>query len=429
MGLFERKRFVWNEPWFFQQRIRTATEWLRIALFLLLAAAAIFAIFFWAAPAGGPLDWLRNLGISLAAPLVLWVYMDGVIARRQAALWDDKLIVNTDNGRFSSSDSYKLLEIAGARIVLPEESEWPSAVLFFFYQNEPHAIGIEREVNLKRMAKALHQAGVEVDLDGWHPDHESAIEKEFRWQADPESVLDRASLDPLPPGTPGLFSVDAMVLSLFYQLTALVLALAAIVGSVYYCYQNWNILDPVNLMVAIVVSIGSLYVAGYITDRFGLAAGSKVLVRSAKRQILKRDGLEIDPGANEMVPVAIIARNQFGKTIMKIREQGFLQADTVGQRMLFEGKKERWCIPLHAIRSVAIEEVHTGTPGQSTTGQMNYFVIVKFDADEDQEFGFRYDDREYGKHNEITRAQGAIRLYEVFESALTHAETTSTSIR
>jgi hypothetical protein len=23
MGLFERKRFVWNEPWFFQQRIRT----------------------------------------------------------------------------------------------------------------------------------------------------------------------------------------------------------------------------------------------------------------------------------------------------------------------------------------------------------------------------------------------------------------------
>ena len=41
MALFERKRFVWNEPWFFQQRIRTATSWLVFALVLLAIAVIV----------------------------------------------------------------------------------------------------------------------------------------------------------------------------------------------------------------------------------------------------------------------------------------------------------------------------------------------------------------------------------------------------
>ena len=43
MGLFQRKRFVWNEPWFFQQRIRTMKGWLICSLFLLAVAIAVGA--------------------------------------------------------------------------------------------------------------------------------------------------------------------------------------------------------------------------------------------------------------------------------------------------------------------------------------------------------------------------------------------------
>ena len=95
---------------------------------------------------------------------------------------------------------------------------------------------------------------------------------------------------------------------------------------------------------------------------------------------------------------------------------GFLQADHSGQRMLFEGKKERWSIPSQSIQSLAIEEVQTGTPGQSATATLNYYVVVKFSADEDQEFGFLYSEREFGEFDDIKLAEGGICVFEAFES-------------
>lgn len=67
---------------------------------------------------------------------------------------------------------------------------------------------------------------------------------------------------------------------------------------------------------------------------------------------------------------------------------------------------------------MAIEEVQAGTPGQSATGALNYYVVVRFAADEDKEFGFRYGERDFGKFDDIKRAEGGIRLYEAFESLL-----------
>ncbi len=126
----------------------------------------------------------------------------------------------------------------------------------------------------------------------------------------------------------------------------------------------------------------------------------------------------MNPDANDMIPVEIFVRDQFEKTVQKIHEMGFVQVDHPGQRMLFEGKKERWCIPLKSIRSLAIEEVQAGTPGQSATGALNYYVVVSFAADVDQEFGFRYGDRDFGEVDDIKRAEGGIRVFEVFESLL-----------
>jgi len=49
MGLFERKRFVWNEPWFFQQRIRTTKGWVIMGLLLVAVAAAVGAALYFTA--------------------------------------------------------------------------------------------------------------------------------------------------------------------------------------------------------------------------------------------------------------------------------------------------------------------------------------------------------------------------------------------
>ena len=81
-------------------------------------------------------------------------------------------------------------------------------------------------------------------------------------------------------------------------------------------------------------------------------------------------------------------------------------------------RKNAGRFPAQSIYSVAIEEVQAGTPGQSATGTLNYYVVVKFAADGEQEIGFRYGDRDYGEFDDVKRAEGGIRVYELFESLL-----------
>jgi hypothetical protein len=228
----------------------------------------------------------------------------------------------------------------------------------------------------------------------------------------------KAQIEMLPPGTDSLMTVGGILLAIIRQCWAIVLWLLITGGAVYYGYQNWNNLGLVRLTLLFVIPLGAMMIAGQFTDRFASAATSQGLIRMAKDQIQKRNGIQLNPNANDLIPVEVFDRDQFEKTIQKIHEMGFIQADHPGQRMLFEGKKERWCIPSKSIQSLAIEEVQTGTPGQSATGALNYYVVVRFAADGDQEFGFRYGQRDFGKFDDIKRAEGGIRVYEAFESLL-----------
>ena len=71
---------------------------------------------------------------------------------------------------------------------MPEESKWPEPALFFQYEGVEQAIGIESKASPRRLAQAIHDAGVPVRLDGWQPSQESEFEKAFFWQADPKDV-------------------------------------------------------------------------------------------------------------------------------------------------------------------------------------------------------------------------------------------------
>lgn len=418
MGLFQSKRFVWNEPWFFQQRHRTAKSWLIISLILLAVAIAVGAALFFAAPAGKPMNLFEVIGISVGAAAAVWWVLDGTETRRQAVLLQDSLVVGGDMGKYSRPTTYKLSKIAGSAIVLPEESKWREPALFFLYDGEEQSIGIEAKVSKQRLAQAIHDAGVPIRLDGWQPDQESEFEKAFSLQADPNQVVARAQMEKLPDGTPGMMTVGGILIAIIRQCWAIVLWLLITGVAIYGGYQNWNNLGIVRLVLLIVIPIGAMYIAGEITGRFASASASRGLTHMAKGQFRKRAGLQLNLDANDLLPVEIFVRDQFANTVQKIHEMGFLQADLSGERILFEGKKERWCIPAKSIRSVAIEEVQAGTPGQSATGALNYYVVVKFAADEDQEFGFRNAERDFGEFDDMKRAQGGIRVFEEFDSLL-----------
>jgi len=90
-------------------------------------------------------------------------------AKDSHSLNESEIVVGGDLGEYSSSTSYKLAKIQLPRIVMPEESKWPAAGLFFKYDGQPEFIGIEKSVSLTRLAQALTDAGVPVALDGWYP--------------------------------------------------------------------------------------------------------------------------------------------------------------------------------------------------------------------------------------------------------------------
>lgn len=418
MAFLNRKQFLWNEPWFFQQRIRSKLSWLWFSLFLLGIGVVLGAALYWATPAGQPVDWFNVIGLSLALILFVWWGMDGSNTRRQAKLFEDSLEVGGDMGKYSSPTTYELKKISLAMIVMPAETDWPCPALVFFYKDEPQAIGIEAKTSLKRLAQTIHNSGVAIQMDGWHPDQESEIEKAFSWKANPQHVVEEAIMESLPPETVKLLPMSTMILAGIRQLWAIGLWFLFAIGMACWGYQNWNNLGVLQTVLLFAVPLGTHYLAIFFTERIGCASSSQGLVRAAKSQIRQRDGILVNPDMDDLIPVTIFERDQFEKKIPSSRDMGFLQADCSGQRMLYEGNHERWCIPVQSLRSVTLEEIQLNTPGQSTNNTFDYYVVVVFSSGEDLEFGFRYSKREYGKFNDVVRAQMGIRVYDAFEPLL-----------
>jgi hypothetical protein len=444
MPLFQRKRFVWYEPWFFQQRIRTAKSWVLFALLLLAVAVAVGAALYFSAPQGKPFPLLEAAGLGIGIAAAVWWVLDGANTRRQAVLFENSIVVGGDMGKYSHPQTYNLSEIAAAAIVMPEESNWHAPALFFLYRGQEEGIGIESKAGLKRLAQALHEAGVPVRLATWQPNEEREFEKAFSWRAGPGQAMEQAKLEILPEGTPSMMSPGGILLAIVRQCWPVAVWLLVTAGAIYYGYVNWRNLGLVEVGLLIIVPIGVMYLAGEFIERFATAQSTRGLIRMTRRQFRKRAGIELDPSAEDLLPVEVFTRDQFANVVQKIPEMGFLQADASGRRMLFEGKQQRWTIPAGSIQSLAIEEVQSGNPGQSAIGSLNYYVVVRFavaygtslsvwesalvrpdsatpsatSASDLLEIGFRHSGRDYGKFDDIKRAQGAIRVFEAFEAIL-----------
>lgn len=417
MALFERSRYVWNEPWFFQQRTRTTASWVKFILFLVACAVAVSATFYFSAPAGQPKNWLEIIGMGVGFSAAIWWLFDGVETRRQAVLHEDSLIVGGDMGKYSHPTTYKLSAIDGMAIVLPEESKWPEPALFFHYDGEEQAIGIDAKVGLQRVAQAIHDLGIPIRLDGWQPDSESAFERAYRWERQGD-VTERATMHDLPEGTPSMMNVGGILLAIFRQCWAIGLWLALTIYLGYYGYQNWNQLGFVRMALIIAVPIAALYVAGTYTDRIATAATSFGLTKMALEQLRKREGVQVNLDSPEILPVEILELDQMEKTIQVLYEMGFLEANQTECCLFFEGKKQRWRIPAGAIISVQLEEIQTGTPGQSAMGTLNYFVVLTFQADEERKLALRDGQRDFGEYDDKKRAEGGVYVFEAIESVL-----------
>ena len=93
MALFARKKFVWNEPWFFQQRIRTFQAWVRITLFLSAIALVIGAVLFFSrGNAAKPISLFEIIAMSLGVSAAVWWVLGQYLERIGSAASSQALV-------------------------------------------------------------------------------------------------------------------------------------------------------------------------------------------------------------------------------------------------------------------------------------------------------------------------------------------------
>ncbi|CAN0175475.1 unnamed protein product [Hapterophycus canaliculatus] len=316
-------------------------------------------------------------------------------------------------GKYSVPTIYKLDQIPGAAIVMPAESGWPSPGLYFHYEDSEEVVGISEHVELPRLAKAIHDSGIPIRLQGWDPSSSQDVAETFSWERSGGRPKPSAMITTLADDQASLMSPIPMIQAIVQQCLPFMVWLFSVGYMIWYLYQNWNVLIGYEWIIVVALTIFGMMVMIQITERFSTAATSRILGKMVRKQIKLRTAYQIDPDASDNFEIEVRELDQFEKMVFKIRETALVQVDQKNHRLLFEGKKERWCIPAKSLRSVRLQEVQLGTPGESTVSTLLYFVVISFvTADGEFEYGLRDDGRDFGAFDDTKRARAGVHLYE-----------------
>jgi hypothetical protein len=371
---------------------------------------------------------LIGLGFGVAA--ILWAVIDGPTMRRVATLDSEALYVDGDFGKFSRHEKYKIAAIRLAVIRSAEELKWPFPALFLLVNAEEVVVGISRSNSLSRLASAMHELKIPVQLEGWDPSAENEFERTFKMSAaDPSAIRPTARIETIAPGEPKLWTPTGIAIAIIQQCGAGAIAIAVIAGAVFYVYRHWGNIGLVEVVAAILIPIAVMYIAGTFTERFATASTSNTLGKYARSQIRQRRNVELRIDSEKIFPVEVFREDQFAKTVQRMHEMGYIEVDVDRRQLMFEGKKERWMLPADCLRNLAIEEVQSGAEGDASFGMSNYYVVLEFDTPTGQEkFGLRSGKRDYGAWTDIKRAQHAIELFELITPLMETTVTTGISV-
>ena len=126
----------------------------------------------------------------------------------------------------------------------------------------------------------------------------------------------------------------------------------------------------------LIVALGALFlpVGVYIGLRRPNLFGEWYLRRHAKNEIRSRPNWIVDPDDPEAIFVQIVPRCNWGRVMLETAtDVGFLKVDENRREILFEGDKERYCIPGQAIISCNVEQI---IYGEGTAGRMTQYTTV-----------------------------------------------------
>jgi hypothetical protein len=373
MKLLSSTQISWNEPWCFVIRIREGWGWRRRLLLALAISAVMFLVvyFFQAGQRGLP----AMIAISLLAGFVLVALLDVGNLQREVTVKDDCILVNSavSNWWF---ETFKLDAVQSVQLIRPGEWDKRYGGMVIQTAGDGFLVAVPNKVSLKTLADVLHRLKVAVTLSDWEPsptDTRIGVRDEI--ELDPQAARGEIEVRPVEEAEGPLLAPGHVAVQLVIALGPLLLALigAIVVGVV--LVRNWANLSVLErslygggAFVALVVAFLYLVAIGqFVAAAYGIRVG--------RSRLRTRPNAMFDGTDDDLLGVEIFDRENWTKTVSKSLDYGFLRIDRPQSRLLFEGNKSRWTLPLSALTACRIEESIVGSEGNQNP-EKRYYVVI-----------------------------------------------------
>lgn len=419
MKIFKgKKKFVWSEPWFFCQRIRSRGEWFKAVIPAVLAGVGISALLLFAQ--GGKIPWyiIALCGLGLAAVVQLGI--EAAYMRRDITIFEDDLETFGNAGQITSYYEAPIAQLRFVELRRSEELQRPYAMLIVRTANGGNVLGIPKSVRLERVAQHFADKGAPVTLSGWSPATDADLgTNEYLYASPDGAAQDIAKIEAIPEKDQNLTQAPEMILALVVALGPILFWLCLLGGWGYLLYMNYQTIRIWGVLVGVIMGFASLVIPIGYYEMFGDFWSARILIGAARKRVQARSASLIKSFDEKNVSVELIARDTWANLTPKVHDFGFLHVDSPKRQILFEGNKERWIVPFGAVRLCKIEEVQYGTGGESATGELRCYVVVIFQKETGPfEIGMRVADKDIGKNTDTRRMRKAVELYEYLTSGL-----------
>jgi hypothetical protein len=227
----------------------------------------------------------------------------------------------------------------------------------------------------------------------------------------PAAARGQISIQPVEEHEGPLLSPGHVAVQVVIALGPLLLALigAIVVGVV--LFRNWTVMSVLDKCLYGGGALIAIAAAFMYLVKIGQFVAASYGIRVARNKMQTRPNAMFGGMEDDLLTVEIFDRPSWTATIAKSSDYGFLRIDRQQSRLLFEGNKFRWTLPISALTACRIEESIVGSEADPNAERRYYVVIAAPKNGETWEAGMVYTRTELGNDTPESRYKRAQLLF------------------
>jgi hypothetical protein len=385
MGLFSKTLMQWQEPVYFVTRERTFGRWLWQGVWALVISIAIF-IYLWWFWRGQQFGIFRTVVVSMLAGPVWVVIGDLMPIPRTIHIKSDAIQINSPGAGFNLGwISWPRKKIHRVEIQSEAATGKSYGRLVAWGEDVPlGAVGIPSSVLRAQIADTLSSLDIPVSPVGWEWERPTVRSIEPAPDIEPVASVPQASATVWSlagTGETGLTRRDFWVVNIFQNLLSALVLFGALAFAARALWAFWMVangpsgiltFEKIACAIAVVVIYGSLDV------RYAHVFPNRYLNWRVRCILRNRPDRLIEPDDQAAFLVEVIPRQNWGRLMLtSATDWGLLASDRRQERLVYEGVRERWSVPVASIASMPVECAAPKMPDGSDGKVRTYLVVLK----------------------------------------------------